>query len=504
MSLQERADPNKLNPLSSSINSDISLDDEEATTYGLQERAASSKKLNNPLSSSINSDINDDDGDDNNQSVKSLQERAAASAAALLQNPKKLNNASLSLLLSTKTPITIGTASLQQRAATAPEPKNEKLDDDNNNKKKSSNDDVNNKDNNNKKKNDEIDEEERDMMKKVPIIGRLEEGIKTPTCVIVVGMAGSGKTTLMTQLQDSLDFDEDNGEVNDTENEDHKNSRHRNKKGYCLNLDPATLSVPFGASIDIRDTVDYKEVMKQHNLGPNGAIMTSLNLFATKFDQVLGILEKRADDVDYILVDTPGQIEAFTWSASGQIMSEALASSFPTVLVFVVDTVRCASSPSTFMSNMLYACSMLYRTRLPLVVAFNKIDVVPHDFVMDWMQDYEAFQEALDEMSTDQNGGYYSSLTRSLSLVLDEFYSNLKCCGVSAVSGDGIYDSKENGESSFWSSIDAAAQEFEDEYVQDLKLRMKEQHAKKKAIARAHIAKLQRDIDHDKEQKGRI
>jgi hypothetical protein len=30
------------------------------------------------------------------------------------------------------------------------------------------------------------------------------------------------------------------------------------KVGYCLNLDPATLLVPFGASIDIRDTVDYK------------------------------------------------------------------------------------------------------------------------------------------------------------------------------------------------------------------------------------------------------
>lgn len=28
--------------------------------------------------------------------------------------------------------------------------------------------------------------------------------------------------------------------------------------------------------------------MKQHRLGPNGAIMTSLNLFSTKFDQVSG------------------------------------------------------------------------------------------------------------------------------------------------------------------------------------------------------------------------
>jgi hypothetical protein len=57
-------------------------------------------------------------------------------------------------------------------------------------------------------------------------------------------------------------------------------------RGYVLNLDPAVMTLPYGANIDIRDTVKYKEVMKQFNLGPNGGILTSLNLFATKFDEV--------------------------------------------------------------------------------------------------------------------------------------------------------------------------------------------------------------------------
>lgn len=57
-------------------------------------------------------------------------------------------------------------------------------------------------------------------------------------------------------------------------------------RGYVMNLDPAVMTLPFGANIDIRDTVRYKEVMKQFNLGPNGGILTSLNLFATKFDEV--------------------------------------------------------------------------------------------------------------------------------------------------------------------------------------------------------------------------
>ena len=36
----------------------------------------------------------------------------------------------------------------------------------------------------------------------------------------------------------------------------------------------------------------------RYNLGPNGGILTALNLFTTKFDQVLGIIEKRAASVE--------------------------------------------------------------------------------------------------------------------------------------------------------------------------------------------------------------
>lgn len=82
---------------------------------------------------------------------------------------------------------------------------------------------------------------------------------------------------------------------------------------YVINLDPAVRNVPFDSNIDIRDSVNYKEVMKQYNLGPNGGILTSLNLFATKIDQILNLLEKRttpdpdkpnATAIKNILVDT--------------------------------------------------------------------------------------------------------------------------------------------------------------------------------------------------------
>lgn len=34
-------------------------------------------------------------------------------------------------------------------------------------------------------------------------------------------------------------------------------------------------------------------------MGPNGGILTALNLFTTKFDQVLDLVEKRAETVEY-------------------------------------------------------------------------------------------------------------------------------------------------------------------------------------------------------------
>jgi hypothetical protein len=52
--------------------------------------------------------------------------------------------------------------------------------------------------------------------------------------------------------------------------------------------------VNFPCNIDIRDSVKYKNVMKSYSLGPNGAILTSLNLFAAQFDQVIKLIESKS------------------------------------------------------------------------------------------------------------------------------------------------------------------------------------------------------------------
>jgi len=164
-----------------------------------------------------------------------------------------------------------------------------------------------------------------------------------------------------------------------------------------------------------------------------------------------------------VVVDTPGQIEIFTWSASGAIITDAVASALPTVVAYIVDTPR-AVAPATFMSNMLYACSILYKTKLPFIVVFNKTDVQSHAFALEWMRDFEAFQEALatHQSTTDDEGAptYMNSLMNSMSLVLDEFYKHLKSVGVSSVTGDGFAE--------FLQAVEASREEYENEYLPEL------------------------------------
>ena len=191
----------------------------------------------------------------------------------------------------------------------------------------------------------------------------------------------------------------------------------KGKRTYNANLDPAVLEVPYPCNIDIRDSVKYKKVMKSYSLGPNGSILTCLNLFAAQFDQVINLATAKKDQIDYIVVDTPGQIEAFSQSASGQIIMQSFASSFPTVSLYITDTVRC-ENPNTFMSNMLYALSILYKSKTPLLVVFNKIDILDHAFAMEWMTDFDTFDSALAKQDN-----YLATLSRSMSLVLDEFYN---------------------------------------------------------------------------------
>lgn len=315
-----------------------------------------------------------------------------------------------------------------------------------------------------------------------------------PVAIVCVGMAGSGKTTFMQRINSHL-------------HTQHTKNPSTTAPPYVLNLDPAVRSVPFESNIDIRDSINYKEVMKQYNLGPNGGILTSLNLFSTKIDQVMGILEKRclpqsqpeaakAPLPSHIIADTPGQIEVFVWSASGSILLSSLASSFPTVIAYVIDTPRTTENTSTFMSNMLYAISILYKTKLPMILVFNKTDVKDESEAVDWMRDFESFQAAVrqEEEEEREGSGYMGSLLNSMSLVLEEFYNQLSVVGVSSMTGDGVDD--------FFMAVEGKRQEFEKDYKPELDKRKAEMEQERKAQPEKDMASMMRDMGVSSKAKG--
>jgi len=113
--------------------------------------------------------------------------------------------------------------------------------------------------------------------------------------VFVTGTAGSGKSLLTSRI---YEYYTSNGAF-----------------AAIFNLDPGVESLPYSCDIDVRDKIDIVSIMKQYDLGPNGALIMANDLIASKFDE----FQNEINDVnpDYLIVDTPGQIELFAYRTSG-------------------------------------------------------------------------------------------------------------------------------------------------------------------------------------------
>lgn len=138
------------------------------------------------------------------------------------------------------------------------------------------------------------------------------------------------------------------------------------------------------------------------------------------------------------------------------------------------------------MSNMLYACSIMYKTKLPFVLVFNKIDVEYHGFVIDWMTDFESFQEAVS-----QDESYMASMVQSMGLVLEEFYNNLRVVGVSAFTGEGM--------SEFFDAVKEATKEYESEYKPAFEEAIKARREEEFKGKEGDLARVLEDLSLEKE-----
>lgn len=153
------------------------------------------------------------------------------------------------------------------------------------------------------------------------------------------------------------------------------------------------------------------------------------------------------------------------------------------------------------MSNMLYACSILYKTKLPMILVFNKTDVKDAGFAKEWMTDFEAFQAALKaeeeegsfggvegiEGGSAGGSGYMGSLLNSMSLMLEEFYKQLNVVGVSSMTGQGVDE--------FFKAIDEKVKEFNRDYKPELERRRKEREKQKGERKEKELGRLLKDLN---------
>lgn len=225
----------------------------------------------------------------------------------------------------------------------------------------------------------------------------------TEKTFVVVGMAGAGKTTFCQRLYSWL-------------NTDIVLKNGLNSNITSINLDPAVVNPKMPLTIDIRDTIDYRETMEKYSLGPNGAINTCLNLFLLNFTP--------PSDSKYAIIDTPGQIEAFTWSSPGEMVMGLVENA---CVLYVVDLSLCTNK-HVFISNMVFAAALKCKFKRPVLVVFNKADCGSSEEVERWIGDYNCFRESLSQDESELG---------SMALYFEEFYRSLKFTVVSSHLGSG-------------------------------------------------------------------
>ena len=197
-----------------------------------------------------------------------------------------------------------------------------------------------------------------------------------PGTVYFTGTAGAGKTSLVRAFADW--------------------ARSAGYDATVANLDPGSEAADDAADVDIREWVRLSELQDEYGLGPNGAQVVAADMIALKVFEVKQAIEEQT--ADYVLIDTPGQIELFAFREASKAIVDALSGD-RSVIAFLYDPVL-ARTAAGFVSLLMLGATVEFRFRLPTVNVLAKSDVLtPEQLeeVTHWSEDpgtlYEAIQQ---------------------------------------------------------------------------------------------------------------
>ena len=161
-----------------------------------------------------------------------------------------------------------------------------------------------------------------------------------------------------------------------------------------VNLDPGADRVPYEVDIDVRDWIRLSDVMEEHGLGPNGAQVLAADLLAMKAGEVSEVMETFR--TGYFLIDTPGQMELFTFRESSRVVIDAFGRE-DSALVYLNDPAL-VKTASGMISSILLSATALFRHVIPFVNVLSKSDLLsPEELetIVKWSLDPLELYDAL-------------------------------------------------------------------------------------------------------------
>jgi len=198
--------------------------------------------------------------------------------------------------------------------------------------------------------------------------------MEEPGTVYFTGTAGAGKTTYVrafAQWMQSAGYD-----------------------ATVVNLDPGNESTEFEPDVDIREWVRLADLQDEYGLGPNGAQVAAADMIALKIFEVKQAIQELK--TDYVLVDTPGQIELFAFREASKAIVDALSGD-RSVIAFLFDPAL-ARNPAGFVSLLMLSATVEFRFRLPMVNLLSKADVLAPEQLSEiasWSDDPSQLYEAV-------------------------------------------------------------------------------------------------------------
>lgn len=230
---------------------------------------------------------------------------------------------------------------------------------------------------------------------------------------VFIGPAGSGKTSLTGAFGRWIEA-------------------NQNLRVVYVNLDPGVVHLPYRPDIDARSFVTVDQVMREERLGPNGALIRSVDRLLEHRDSILGEIKRL--NADHVLVDTPGQMELFLFRNAGPIFLDALRGLGPVVGVLVFDPTL-AYRPEDIVALKLMSMVVRFRLGIDSVVVINKYDLEEARKVIEIIDRDDALKEALKT-----GKGIIAEIAGSFLEVLDEYGVAGRIVRTSALRGEGLED----------------------------------------------------------------